>query len=160
MARAEVNFDMEDYERAREDVKWVLGQEASHADARILEGKIQLKTHFLGKAIDDEWGAEIRNHEIQFGDPLVVNFYDPILESNHGIELTVASGLGDQEDLMLHPVDSKHGRYRGALPTSTGKPVAGDRQLQTQVGDSITVEYMPRADIPAHRIEVQVVESK
>lgn len=160
MARAEVFFEMENYERALEEIKWILGKNPEFPDAVILRGKIHFKTKFDGKAIDEDWVTEIRNHEIGLGDPLLVNFHAASLKSNEGMECAIQSNLGDRENFIVFPDDADQGKYRIRIATLQGNPSAGDNQLQTQVGDTITLIVKLPNDGYTHRQEVKVVEAK
>lgn len=161
MARAEVYYEMENYGRAREEIERVIEQEPKHPDALILRGKVLLKMredHAIG---DDFIDANV-SHEVKFGNPIVVNLLYPSVEFNGDIELVITSGLGDRETLTLQPIEADKNRYRAQLPTKNGKPQAGDKVLQTQVGDEITIEYSPSTkakmnDIAARAIKCKVV---
>lgn len=138
MARGEDHYAMGNYDLAKKEAEWVLGQDSKHAGALILRGKCHLKTPGLHKReLEDFIDADVR-HEVTLGKPLVFNVHDPTKAFAGDITTVVTSESGDREEVTLQAFGEDGTRYRSQLPTTTGNPQPGDMVLQTKVGEDIT----------------------
>ena len=143
-ARAEVYYDMEEYEDAAEEIAKVLEREPTHSDATILRGRVQLKLKRLIEATEVELGTASNQRTLVPGEVLKVTLNDPTLSVSSGgseIEVVVWATSGDKEHLLLRQFGDQKTKYRGDVKTALGKPVPGDRTLQVVGDDEIFYAY-------------------
>jgi TolA-binding protein len=146
-ARAEVFYDMEEYEDAAEEIAKVLERDATHSDATILRGRVQLKLKRLLEATELEIGSATRQASLVPGEILKVTLNDPTLSVSSGgseIEVVVWATSGDKEHLLLRQFGDEKTKYRGEVKTSLGKPKPGDRTLQVVGEDEVFYGYSER----------------
>ena len=143
-ARAEVYYDMEEYEDAAEEIAKVLERDPTHSDATILRGRVQLKLKRLIEATEVELGTASNQRTLVPGEVLKVTLNDPTLAVSSGgseIEVVVWTTSGDKEHLLLRQFGDQKTKYRGDVRTTLGKPVTGDRTLQVVGDDEIFYAY-------------------
>lgn len=143
-ARAEVHFDMEDYNAAADDIEAILAREPGHADGLIMQGKLQIKRKRLMEATEVEVGSASRLEQLVPGNKLKVTLNDPSLAvSGAGteIEVTVRAASGDQENILLRQFGDQKTKFRGELDTALGAPKPGDRVLQVTGDDKVYYGY-------------------
>ncbi len=147
-ARAEVHFDLEDFDEAKDDVDSILNREANHADSRILLGKIQLKRQKLMEATEVELvGSSSAQKNIVPGERLKVTLSDPTLAvSGAGteIEVVVWAVSGDKETFFLRQFGDDKTKFRGEVPTALGAPNPGDNVIQVIGDDEVFYAYSER----------------
>lgn len=143
-ARAEVYYDMEEYEDAAEEIAKVLERDPTHSDATILRGRVQLKLKRLIEATEVELGTASNQRTLVPGEVLKVTLNDPTLSVSSGgseIEVVVWATSGDKEHLLLRQFGDQKTKYRGDVRTALGKPAPGDRTLQVVGDDEIFYAY-------------------
>jgi TolA-binding protein len=146
-ARAEVNFDMEEYDAAKDDIESILTREPNHADGRILLGKVQLKRQKLMEATEVELGSASGQKSLVPGEKLKVTLTDPTLAvSGAGteIEVVVWATSGDRESFFLRQFGDQKTKFRGEAATALGTPAAGDGVLQVIGDDEVFYAYSER----------------
>ncbi|MFT5523250.1 MAG: TolA-binding protein [Pirellulaceae bacterium] len=146
-ARAEVYYDMEEYEDAADEIAKVLERDATHSDATILRGRVQLKLKRLIEATEIELGSATRQASLVPGEVLKVTLNDPTLSVSSGgseIEVVVWATSGDKEHLLLRQFGDEKTKYRGEVRTSLGKAESGDQTLQVVGDDEIFYAYSER----------------
>jgi outer membrane protein assembly factor BamD (BamD/ComL family) len=146
-ARAEVYFDREDFDDAKDDVDSILARESNHADSRILLGKIQLKRQKLMEATEVELGSSSSQKNLVPGERLKVTLSDPTLAvSGAGteIEVVVWATSGDKETFFLRQFGDEKTKFRGEVATALGAPNAGDNTLQVIGNDEVFYAYSER----------------
>ena len=146
-SRALVFFDMEEFDDAADEVDDILTRDPSHADAKILLGKVQLKRQKLMEATEVELGSASQQKSLFPGEKLKVTLSDPTLAvSGAGteIEVVVWATSGDRETFFLRQFGDQKTKFRGELATSLGKPNPGDRNLQVIGDDEIFYAYSER----------------
>ena len=67
-----MNYDMEEFEDAKDDIDSILTREPNHANAKILLGKVQLKRQKLMEATEVELGSTSQQKSIVPGEKLKV----------------------------------------------------------------------------------------
>jgi len=143
-ARAEVYYDMGEYEDAADEIAQVLERDPTHSDATILRGRVQLKLKRLIEATELELGSTTRQASLVPGEVLKVTLNDPTLSVSSGgseIEVVVWATSGDKEHLLLRQFGDEKTKYRGEVRTSLGEPTPGDRTLQVVGEDAIFYAY-------------------
>ncbi len=146
-ARAEVNFDMEEYEDAKDDIDSILARDPNHADAKILLGKVQLKRQKLMEATEVELGSATGQKSLVPGEKLKVTLSDPTLAvSGAGteIEVDVWATSGDRESFYLRQFGDQKTKFRGEVATALGAPQPGDDILQVIGDDEVFYAYSDR----------------
>jgi len=146
-ARAEVYYDMEEYDNSAEDVESILAREPTHAEAKIMQGKLQLKRQKLMEATEVELGTVSSQQALVPGEKLKVTLSDPTLAvSGAGteIEVVVWSKSGDREHFFLRQFGDQKTKFRGEVATALGAPKPDDRILQVIGDDEIYYAYSER----------------
>lgn len=146
-ARAVVNYDMEEYDDAADDIESILAREANHGEAKILLGKVQLKRKKLMEATEIEVTAGTNQTTLVPGEKLKVTLVDPTLAvSGAGteIEVVVWATSGDKETFFLRQFGDQKTKFRGEVATSLGAPNPGDRILQVIGDDEVFYAYSER----------------
>ncbi len=146
-ARAEVYFDREDFDDAKDDVDSILARDPNHADSRILLGKIQLKRQKLMEATEVELGSSSGQKTLVPGERLKVTLSDPTLAvSGAGteIEVVVWATSGDKETFFLRQFGDEKTKFRGEVATALGAPNPGDSTLQVIGADEVFYAYSER----------------
>lgn len=143
-ARAEVYFDREDFDDAKDDIDSILARDPNHSDSRILLGKIQLKRQKLMEATEVELGSSSTQKNIVPGERLKVTLSDPTLAvSGAGteIEVVVWAVSGDKETFFLRQFGDEKTKFRGEVATALGSPNPGDNILQVIGDDEVFYAY-------------------
>ena len=146
-ARAEVYFDREDFDDAKDDVDSILARDTNHSDSRILLGKIQLKRQKLMEATEVELGSSSGQKNLVPGERLKVTLSDPTLAvSGAGteIEVVVWATSGDKETFFLRQFGDEKTKFRGEVATALGAPNPGDSTLQVIGNDEVFYAYSER----------------
>ena len=143
-ARAEVYYDIEEFQDAADQIAKVLEREPAHPDATLLRGRVQLKLQRLIEATEVELGSATKQASLVPGEVLKVTLNDPTLSVSSGgseIEVVVWATSGDKEHLLLRQFGDEKTKYRGEVRTALGKPEPGDRTLQVIGEDEIFYAY-------------------
>lgn len=146
-ARAEVYYDMEEYQDSADEIAKVLERDPEHSDATILRGRVQLKLQKLIEATEVELGSTTKQPSLVPGQMLKVTLNDPTLSVSSGasdIEVVVWATSGDKEFLLLRQFGDQKTKYRGDVRTALGKPVPDDGVLQVVGDDEVYYAYSER----------------
>jgi len=139
-----VRFDQEQYTEARQALDQVFTIDPSHANARILEGKLYLKLKKLVEATEVRVGLAASQTTIVPGKPLKIQLEDrnlAIAGKSANIEIRVWADSGDEEIFSLLPFGDSKTKFEGTLPTELGAPKKGDRILQLLGADNAHYDY-------------------
>ena len=146
-ARAEVYFDMEDFDRAATDIESILARVPDHAEGKIMQGNLQIKRQKLMEATEIELGPVSSQKAFVPGEKLKVTLTDPTLAiSGAGteIEVVVWATSGDKERFFLRQFGDQKTKFRGEVATALGKPNPDDRILQVLGDDQVFYAYSQR----------------
>ena len=146
-ARAEVYFDMEEFDDAADDIDSILARDPHHADAKIMLGKVQLKREKLMEATEVELGSAMAQKSLVPGEKLKVTLNDPTLDvsgAGSEIEVVVWADSGDREQFFLRRFGDEKTKFRGEILTELGKPESDDGTLQVIGDDKIFYAYSER----------------
>lgn len=155
-ARAEVYFDMEDYDRAATDIDSILARVPDHSEAKIMQGNLQIKRQKLMEATEIELGPVSSQKAFVPGEKLKVTLSDPTLAvSGAGteIEVVVEATSGDKERFFLRQFGDQKTKFRGEVATALGKPTPDDRILQVLGDDQVFYAYSERFRIKMNNLE-------
>lgn len=146
-ARAEVYFDMEEFEDAADDIDSILARDPFHADAKIMLGKVQLKREKLMEATEVELGSAMAQKSLVPGEKLKITLTDPTLDvsgAGSEIEVVVWGESGDREQFFLRRFGDEKTKFRGEVMTDLGKPSLDDGILQVIGDDKVYFAYSER----------------
>jgi tetratricopeptide (TPR) repeat protein len=146
-ARAEVFFDMEEYDDTADVIEAILARSPDDADAKILLAKVQVARQQLIDATEVEVGSASGQKTLVPGERLKVTLSDPTLAvSGTGteIEVTVQATSGDREDFLLRRFGDQKEKFRGEVQTALGAAAPGDGVLQVIGDDEIFYSYSDR----------------
>ena len=146
-ARAEVNFDRGEYNDAAKDIDSILVREPEHAEARIMQGKLQIKRQKLMEATEVEIGSVSNLVRLVPGEKLKVTLNDPAMavsSAGSEIEVVVWTTAGDRETFLLRQFGDQKTKFRGEVATALGAPAPGDHVLQVIGADEIYYAYSER----------------
>lgn len=146
-AIAEVYYDMEEYDDANDEVNLILAREPEHADAKIMQGRLQLKRKKLMEATEVELGTISSKQTLVPGEKLKVTLTDPTLAvSGAGteIEVVVWATSGDRELIFLRQFGDEKTKFRGEVPTKLGAGSEDDGVLQVIGNDEVFYAYSER----------------
>lgn len=146
-ARAEVYYDMEEFDEAANDIAAILAREPDHSEAKIMQGKVQIRRQKLMEASELDVGSKNAKHTLVPGDNLKVTLIDPTLAvSGAGteIEVVVWATSGDREHFFLRQFGDQKTKFRGEVRTALGKPSPDDDVLQVIGDDEIYYAYSER----------------
>jgi outer membrane protein assembly factor BamD (BamD/ComL family) len=146
-ARAEVFFDMEEYDDSADVIDSILARDPDDAEARLLLGKVQVKRQQLMEATEVEFGSASGQKTLVPGQKLKVTLNDPTLAvSGAGTEIEVAvwTSAGDREQFLLRRFGDQKEKFRGEVATGLGAPASGDGTLQVLGDDEIFYAYSDR----------------
>lgn len=146
-ARAQVHFDMEEFDDCRDDIDSILAREPNHPDAKILLGKVHLRKQKLMEATEVEIGSATSQQKLVPGERLKVTLADPTLAvSGAGteIEVVVWAESGDREQFFLRQFGDQKTKFRGEVATSLGAPAPDDGVLQVIGDDQVYYAYSKR----------------
>jgi len=146
-ARAEVYYDMEEFDDASDDVNAILARDPNHAEAKIMQGKLQIARQKLMEASELDLGSPDAQTTLVPGEKLKVTLDDPTLAvSGMGteIEVVVWATSGDRERFLLRQFGDKKTKFRGEVASALGAPAPDDRTLQLIGDDEIYYAYSER----------------
>lgn len=146
-ARAEVYFDMEEYEDAADELNAILTRDPDHADAKVMLGKVNIKRQKLIDAIELDVVPGTDQETLVPGEKLKVTLNDPTLAvSGAGTEIEVAvyTKTGDREQFFLRQFGDNKTKFRGEILVELGAPNPGDRILQVIGDDEVFYGYTER----------------
>jgi len=146
-AKAEVYYDMEDYDEVREIVDAILMRYPSHEDAKILQGKVMVKAKDFMGGSELEIGSSAAQKTISPGEMLKVTLNDPSLAVSGGgtdIEVVVWTDSGDSELVLLSQFGDSKTKFRGKVQVELGRPDKNDKTLQVIGDDRIYYSYSER----------------
>ncbi|MEI8138811.1 MAG: outer membrane protein assembly factor BamD [bacterium] len=139
-----VKFDQEEYPEARACVEKTLAALPSHANARILGGKLYLKMKKLVEATDVRVGMAANQETLTPGRPLKISLEDRnlgLVGQAASIEVRVWVDSGDEEIFTLLPFGDSKTKFEGQIPTALAQTRKGDRTLQVLGGDVVHFDY-------------------
>ncbi|GAF74072.1 unnamed protein product, partial [marine sediment metagenome] len=122
-ARAEVYYDMDEYEDAVDEIEVILRTNPDHADAKIMQADLQIKLKKLMEATEVELGPGSSQKTLVPGETLKVTLNDPALAvSGAGteVEVIVWATSGDKERFFLRQFGDQKTKFRGELATALG----------------------------------------
>lgn len=139
-----IKFDQEDYAGARDFINLVFAVDMNHANARILEGKLNLKTKKLIEATEVRVGLAADRNTIIPGKPLKIQLEDrnlAIVGKAAAVEVRVWTDSGDEELFNLLPFGDSKTKFEGELPTALAPIKKNDHLLQVLGGDKVHYTY-------------------
>jgi outer membrane protein assembly factor BamD (BamD/ComL family) len=142
-----IKFDREDYAGARDFVNMVFAANMNHANARILEGKLNLKMKKLVEATEVRVGLATDRNTIIPGRPLKIQIEDrnlAVVGRMADIEVRVWTSSGDEEFFSLLPFGDSKTKFEGELPTALAPQVKGDHVLQVLGRDKVNYAFSDR----------------
>ena len=142
-----IKFDQEQYPESRTYLDQVFAVEPSHANARILEGKLYLQLKKLIEATEVKVGLSASQRTIVPGRPLKVQLEDrnlAIVGKAANIEIRAWTESGDEEIFTLLPFGDSKTKFEGQIPTALAAPKKGDRTLQVRGGDIVRYDFSDR----------------
>ncbi|MDT8390923.1 MAG: tetratricopeptide repeat protein [Lentisphaeria bacterium] len=146
-ARAEVYFDMDEFDDAADELNKILTREPDHAEAKVMLGKVNIKLQKLIDAIELDVVPGTDQDTIVPGEKLKVTLNDPTLAvSGAGTEIEVAvwAKSGDTESFFLRQFGDNKTKFRGEIMVRLGPPKPGDRVLQVIGDDEVYYSYTDR----------------
>ncbi len=146
-ARAEVYYDMGEFDDAADDIESILAREPDHGEAKIMQGKVQLKRKKLMEASELDVGSKNAKNTLVPGENLKVTLVDPTLAvSGAGteVEVSVWTTSGDKEHFFLRQFGDQKTKFRGEVRTALGAPNVDDNVLQVIGDDEIWYAYSER----------------
>jgi len=156
-----VLFDQEQYLDALKHLERVFAFEPSHADARILEGRVNLKIKRLERASRIKVGFLADKEYIVPGKPLRVSLQDRTLSiagNTMAIEMYVRSDSGDEETFNLVPFADSKTQFEGQINTELGAVRKGDHTLQVLGKDRVHFDFS-KPFKKAHNVQDKTVHS-
>ncbi len=144
---AKVRFDQEDYQAAHELLRQVFMIDDTHADARILEGRVNLSMNRLENVIElEKIGLSAQQQVIVPGRPLRINLEDhslAVVGDTAAVQIRVWSDAGDEELITLLPFADSLIRFRGEIVTALAPVQPGDGVLQVLGGGEVYYDFAP-----------------
>ena len=156
-----VLYDQGQYIDALKHVQQVFAFDSTHADARILEGRINLQIKRLERAARIKVGFSTDQEYIVAGMPLRVSLQDQTLAiagDTMAIELRVWSDSGDEELFNLVPFADSRTQFEGQINTALAPVKKGDHTLQVLGKDRVHYDFSPQFK-KAHNVGVGVDHS-
>ncbi len=141
---AVIKFEQEDYSAARDFINLVFAADMNHANARILEGKVNLKMKKLVEATDLRVGMATDRNTIIPGKSLKIQIEDRNLSTVGrlaNIEVRVWSASGDEEFFSLLPFGDSKTKFEGEVSTALAPQVKGDHVLQVLGRDKVSYSF-------------------
>jgi len=154
---ARLKFDQEEYQDARGFLDQVLMRAPDHAEARILEGNLDLKMKRLIEATEVKVGLTTSQRVIVPGKPLKVRLEDQNLATvgkADSIEIRAWTASGDEEFFNLVPFGDSKTKFEGSIGTELAATKKGDKVLQVLGEDSIRYDFSERFK-KAHNVTSQ-----
>jgi TolA-binding protein len=154
---ARLKFDQEEYQDARRFLDQVFLRAPDHAEARILEGNLDLKMKRLIEATEVKVGLTTSQRVIVPGKPLKVRLEDQNLATvgkADSIEIRAWTESGDEETFTLVPSGDSKTKFEGSITTELAPTGKGDKVLQILGEDTIRYDFSDRFK-KAHNITSQ-----
>lgn len=139
-----IKYDQDDFAGARDYVNLVFAANMNHANARILEGKLNLKMKKLIEATEVRVGLAADRNTIIPGKPLKVQIEDrnlAVVGRLANIEVRVWTDSGDEEFFSLLPFGDSKTKFEGEMPTALALQVKGDHILQVLGRDKVHYSF-------------------
>lgn len=139
-----VKFEQEQYAEARDFLDKVFTRVPGHPQARVLEGRINLKVGKLEEPTELQVGTIALRKFIVPGAPLKVNLEDQNLArvgKATDIEIRAWTDSGDEEFFSLVPFGDSKTKFRGSLSTELAPARKGDHTLQLLGRDRVHYDY-------------------
>lgn len=154
-----VKKDMEEYLEANEHLQLVFALDSTHADARILEGKINLQIKHLEQASRiDKIGLSAEQEYIVPGKVLRVGIVDrtlAVVGTTSAIEIRAWTDSGDEEYFNLMPFADSKTRFEGEIRTELAPAKKADRILQLLGKDKAHYDFSEQFK-KSHKVTVRV----
>jgi len=139
-----LKFDQKEYPESREYVDKVLAIAPSHANARILEGKLYLRMKKLVEATVVRVGLSASQQTLVPGKPLKITLEDRnlgIVGRSVSIDIRVWTASGDEETFSLLPFGDSKTKFEGQIATALAPMERDDGTLQVLGGDAVHFDY-------------------
>jgi outer membrane protein assembly factor BamD (BamD/ComL family) len=139
-----LKFNQDEFADARSYLDKVFSITPSHPGARILEGKINVRTKKLEEATSVKVGDLAAREIIAPGRPLKVSLEDrnlSIVGRMTSIQLRAWTDSGDEETFSLKPFGDSKTKFEGQIPTALAPTQKGDGTLQVLGGDTVHYDY-------------------
>ncbi len=139
-----VKFEQEQFAEARDFLDKVFTRVPGHPQARVLEGRINLKVGKLEEPTELQVGTIALRKFIVPGAPLKVNLEDQNLArvgKATDIEIRAWTDSGDEEFFSLVPFGDSKTKFRGSLSTELAPARKGDHTLQLLGRDRVHYDY-------------------
>ncbi|MDP6523078.1 MAG: hypothetical protein QGI24_00645 [Kiritimatiellia bacterium] len=140
-----IRFDMEEPLEAHLLLNKVFAMNPSHANARILEGRVNLILKDYEKASEIRHvGISLERDVIVPGKPLRMSLLDQnlsVVGRSTAIEIRVWTDSGDEEILILTPFADSKTRFEGELFTALAPTEKGDKVLQLLGNDKVRYDF-------------------
>jgi len=141
---ARVLFDQQQYVEALREVETVFHFDPTHAEARIFEGRVNLRIKRLERASRINVGFLTDQQFIVPGDPLRVGLRDQALAIAGGtraIEMRAWTDSGDEEHFSLVPFADSRTQFEGQVATALGPINKDDHTLQLSGNDRVYYDF-------------------
>jgi TolA-binding protein len=148
-------FDQGEHADAKEALDKVFALAPGHAEARILEGKINLKLKKLEGPTDLQIGPSQNRRYLVPGMPLKVSLEDrnlSVVGKSTQIEIVAWTKSGDRETFLLTPFGESKTKFRGQVATALEPISKGDHVLQLLGGDVVRYDFSESFK-KAHKID-------
>ncbi|MEO5367945.1 MAG: hypothetical protein H7831_16620, partial [Magnetococcus sp. WYHC-3] len=139
-----VKYDKEEYLEAKECVEKVLAIMPAHVNAKILQGKLNLKLKKYIEAGDVQVGINADQQVIVPGRPLRVSLDDKnlaVVGRESSIEIRAWTDSGDEETFALQPFGDSKTKFQGSILTALAAKQKNDKILQVLGGDILRIDY-------------------
>ncbi|MFP4433881.1 MAG: tetratricopeptide repeat protein [Phycisphaerae bacterium] len=139
-----VKFDQGEHADAKEALDKVFSLAPDHAEARILEGRINLKLKKLEDPTDLQIGSLTAKRYLVPGMPLKVTLEDrnlSVVGKSTNIEIVAWTKSGDREVFLLTPFGDSKTKFRGQIATALEPINKGDHVLQLLGGDVVRYDF-------------------
>ena len=142
---AQLKFDTDEPLEALEYLNRVFALNANHADARILEGRVNLALKDYEKARElRHVGESMDLNIIVPGKSLRISLSDEnlsVVGKSTQIGIRVWTGSGDEEILVLTPFADSKTLFEGEIKTELAPIVKGDKTLQVLGSDEVHYDF-------------------
>ncbi len=141
---AVIKYDQDDLAAARDYVNLVFSVNMNHANARILEGKLNLKMKKLIEATEVRVGLAADKNTIIPGKTLKVQIEDrnlAVVGRMANIEVRVWTSSGDEEFFSLLPFGDSKTKFEGEIPTALAPQVKGNHILEVLGHDKVSYAF-------------------
>ncbi|MFP4354940.1 MAG: tetratricopeptide repeat protein [Phycisphaerae bacterium] len=139
-----VRYDQEQFAEARDFLDKVFTRQPGHPQARVLEGRINLKLGKLEEPTELHVGPIALRKFIVPGSPLKVTLEDQNLArvgKATDIEIRAWTDSGDEEFFSLVPFGDSKTKFRGAISTELAAARKDDNVLQVLGGDQVHYSF-------------------